>query len=135
MTHITAEAPAKVEPQDIKAQDYQPITDPANVKRYVTDYFADIPILAHIASCESHNRQFGTNGKVIRGEENQFDVGVMQINELYHADIAKKLGYDIYSIEGNVAYARHLYEEQGAKPWMSSSACWSKFQGSEITKR
>jgi len=59
----------------------------------------------------------------------------MQINELYHADTAKALGYDIYSIDGNVAYARYLYEKQGAKPWISSSPCWAKFSGSEITKR
>lgn len=59
----------------------------------------------------------------------------MQINELYHLETAEKLGLDIYTIEGNVAYAKHLYEEQGAKPWMSSSPCWAKATQSEIAKK
>lgn len=120
---------------EVKAKDYGPITDSINVKKYVRDYFADIPLLARIAECESHNRQYDKSGAVIRGEVNTMDVGVMQINELYHLDTSKKLGYDIYTIEGNVAYARYLYEKQGAKPWISSSACWAKFSESEIALR
>jgi len=58
----------------------------------------------------------------------------MQINELYHADEAKALGYDIYTIQGNVAFARYLYDKQGTKPWMSSSACWSKTSATEIAQ-
>jgi hypothetical protein len=122
------------EPKEIDVQDYEPISDPANVKRYVTDYFSDIPLLADIAACESHDRQVDKSGNVIRGEVNHYDVGVMQINELYHADEAKALGYDIYTIQGNVAFARYLYDKQGAKPWMSSSPCWSKTSGSEIAQ-
>ena len=124
-----------VKPTEVQAKDYEPITDSKNVKAFVTDYFADIPLLAHIAACESQNRQFGKSGSVIRGEKNHFDVGVMQINELYHADKAKELGLDIYTIEGNVAYARYLYEHQGAKPWISSSGCWAKFSESSIAKK
>ena len=40
-------------------------------------------------------------------------------------DTAKKLGLDIYTTTGNIAYAKHLYEEQGTQPWNSSSKCWS----------
>lgn len=122
------------EPKEIDVQNYEPISDPANVKRYVADYFSDIPILADVAACESHDRQVDKNGNVIRGEVNHYDVGVMQINELYHADEAKALGYDIYTIEGNVAFARYLYDKQGTKPWMSSSPCWSKTSGAEIAQ-
>lgn len=116
-------------------EDYLPISDSENVERYVTDYFADIPILARIAGCESHYRQYNSKGNVLRGEKNKYDIGVMQINELYHAEDAVEAGLDIYTIEGNVAFARKLYERFGAKPWMSSSACWAKFAESEIARR
>lgn len=94
-------------------------------KEFVQNYFSDIPIMAEVARCESRFRQFYKDGQIVRGETNSKDVGVMQINELYHSERAEKLGFDIYSLKGNVAYARNLYEEQGLRPWMSSSKCWS----------
>jgi hypothetical protein len=95
---------------------------------YVKNYFSDIPILAEIARCESEFRQTDKNGKVLRGIKDPRDVGVMQVNEYYHGKQAIELGYDIYTLQGNVAYARYLYEErgEGARPWMASSACWSR---------
>ena len=119
----------------IDLRDYGPITDPENVEKYVHDYFADIPILANIARCESHFRHVNKDGVVLRGRKDRDDIGVMQINRRYHADTAEKLELDIFRLEDNVAYARYLYEKQGAKPWMSSSACWAKFSQSEIAKR
>ncbi len=119
--------------KEVKAADYEPISDPDNVKRYLTDYFADTPLLAKIAGCESHNRQVDTKGRLVRGEVNHYDVGVMQINELYHADEAEKLGYDIYSLDGNAAFGRYLYEHQGSQPWSSSRGCWGKYEtGADI---
>ena len=121
--------------KEVNVEDYQPISDSKNVERYVKDYFADIPILAYVAGCESHYRQLNSNGNVLRGKKNTYDIGVMQINELYHAEDATEMGLDIYTLEDNVAFARHLYEKQGAKPWMASSACWAKFSQSEIARR
>lgn len=96
------------------------------VEEYVKTYFSDIPVMADIASCESHYRQYDSSGAIYRGVQNNQDVGVMQINEHYHLDTATKLRFNIYSIEGNVAYARYLYEQEGVAPWVSSSPCWSK---------
>jgi hypothetical protein len=129
--------PALVEPlpKEVKAEDYQPITDSKNIEKFVNDYFADIPLMARIAKCESRFRHLNSNGNVLRGEKNTYDRGVMQINILYHAKDAEKLGLDVHDLDDNVAFARHLYEKQGAKPWMSSSACWAKFSQSEIAKR
>lgn len=121
--------------KEVKAEDYQPISDSENIKRYVNDYFADVPILARIAGCESHYRQLNSKGNILRGEKNNYDLGVMQINELYHGEDAQEMGLDIYTLDGNVAFARHLYERFGAKPWMSSSACWAKFSQTEIARR
>lgn len=101
-----------------------------STEAYVRNYFSDIPILAEVARCESEFRQTDKNGNVLRGTKDPRDVGVMQINEHYHLKKSKELGYDIHTIEGNVAYARYLYDEngEGAKPWMASSACWAKFK-------
>ena len=118
-----------------KSEAHEPMTDSKNVKRFVEKYFADIPIMIDIARCESRNRQFTPTGEIIRGEVNKFDVGVMQINEKYHLEDSRKLGYDIYTIEGNTAYARYLYERQGAKPWLSSSPCWARFSESELAQK
>ena len=120
---------------EVKIEDYLPISDSENVEKFVTRYFANTPILAHIAGCESHYRQLDSKGNVLRGRKNRHDIGVMQINELYHLEDAEKLGLDIYTIEGNVAFAKKLYDRFGAKPWMSSSACWAKFTESEIARK
>ncbi len=94
------------------------------VEQYVRSYFADIPVMADIASCESKFRQFGADGKVKRGV-NPDDVGVMQINQYYHGKEAAGMGINIMSIEGNVEFARFLYEREGTMPWLSSSKCWA----------
>ena len=101
-----------------------PLTTIASVEAYVREYYKDTPILAEIARCESSFRQFAPDGSVIRGKVNKGDLGVMQINKYYHEDDAAKLGYDLYTIDGNLAYARHLYEKYGTDPWSSSSKCW-----------
>ena len=122
-------------PKDVRAEDYQPITDPKNVEKFLNDYFRDMPLMAKIAKCESRNRHYNKNGEVLRGEVTPFDRGVMQINLHYHEATAEKLGLDLHNINDNVAYARYLYEKEGAKPWMSSSACWSKSLDSTIAKK
>lgn len=98
----------------------------AGIEAKVRAYWSDAPIMAKVAYCESEFRQFdGKTGKVMRGWANPADVGVMQINETAHAAAAKKLGFDIYSLDGNLAYARYLYEHQGLDPWVYSKPCWS----------
>ncbi len=129
---VTVEQPV---PREVKAEDYQPIANSKNIEKFVNDYFADIPILALIAKCESRFRHLNSSGTVLKGDRNSYDRGVMQINILYHAKILEKLGLDVQNLDDNVQYARYLYEKEGAKPWMSSSACWAKFSQKEIAKR
>jgi len=95
------------------------------VEAYVKDQFADEPILVDIARCESTYRQFDQTGNILRGKVNQGDVGVMQINEKYHADEAVKMGINIYTVEGNLQFGRYLYNKYGSDPWSSSAPCWS----------
>lgn len=101
---------------------------PLTLEEYVREYYSDAPILAEVARCESTFRHFGSDGRVIRGIVNKDDVGVMQINEYYHKDKSESLGFDILSFEGNLGYAKWLYESKGTGPWVHSSKCWKKYE-------
>jgi hypothetical protein len=107
--------------------------DAKSMEAYLRTEYADTPILVDIARCESNFHQFDQDGIVIRGRVDSHDIGVMQINEKYQGDTAKKLGLDIFTVEGNVAYAKHLYNEQGSAPWNSSAKCWST--GDTVAKK
>ncbi|MDD5068279.1 MAG: hypothetical protein PHS53_01265 [Candidatus Pacebacteria bacterium] len=110
------------------------VDQPVTLEAHVREVFEDTPILAEVARCESQFRQFGTDGKIIRGKVNAHDIGVMQINEGYHAEQAEKLGLDLYTLDGNIAYAKVLYEKEGTKPWKASQPCWGK-AGVELAKK
>ena len=100
--------------------------DTTAMQEYLREEFGDKDaILVDIARCESNFHQFDTEGNIIRGVVNSGDIGVMQINEKYHLETAKKLGMDLYTVPGNVAYAKYLYEHQGTAPWNSSAKCWA----------
>lgn len=103
-----------------------------STEQYVRQYFSDLPIMIQIAKCESRFRQLDDDGDIHRGVVNSADVGVMQINEFYHLDTAEKENYNIYTIEGNTAYARKLYRQQGTQPWVSSKACWGKYENKDL---
>lgn len=102
----------------------QPIT----LETYVRDYFKETPLLAEIAKCESRFTHLGKSGRVLRGELTAEDVGVMQINEFYHDTRAEKLGLNLYTLDGNLAYAKWLYAKEGTAPWASSGKCWKKYE-------
>ena len=94
----------------------------------VRDYFSDTPVLAEIARCETRFRHYDRAGEVLRGAIDRNDVGIMQVNERYHLKRAETEGFDIYSLEGNLAYAKYLYHKEGSDPWVSSSACWGGYR-------
>jgi hypothetical protein len=101
-------------------------TDRKALEKYLRENYADTPILLEIAKCESTITHYDKNGVLIRGRVNKADVGVMQINEKYHLEDSKKLGFDIHTVEGNVGYAKYLYSKMGSSPWSASSPCWGK---------
>jgi hypothetical protein len=94
------------------------------IEQLAKEFFRNDPILVDIARCESQFRQFDVNGNVLKGKVNKGDLGLMQINKYYHADTAKELGFNLRTLEGNMAYAQYLYDKEGVKPWISSSDCW-----------
>ncbi len=120
------EAPTNTE-SIVEEETYSEISEQVKVKtteEIIAERLIDAPILKKIAFCESQNRQFNESGGVLRGHINSQDVGFMQINEKYHLGTANKLGLNIYTLEGNIDYAKYLYRTQGVKPWVHSSHCW-----------
>ncbi len=103
-----------------------PVKKVENVEAYVRAYFAETPMLAEVARCESQFRQFGKDGKVLRGRVVSDDLGVMQINAYFHEETAVKFGFNLYTLDGNLAYAKNLYDRQGLQPWSASAPCWDK---------
>ncbi len=100
-------------------------TDRKAMEKYLKEQYADTPVLVEIARCESEFRQFDKNGLVIHGRAVPDDIGLMQKNEFYHGSTAKNMGMDIYTVEGNIAYAKYLYKKNGTKDWTASKPCWS----------
>ena len=134
---VSADVVSQAKVDAIQKQEYAEsakIANPITFEDYVRAYFKDDPILAEIAKCESTFRQFSSTGEVIKGRVNKSDVGVMQINKYYHLKSAEKLGYDLHSIEGNMSYAKWLYDREGTTPWNSSSKCWKKYAKTDSSK-
>jgi hypothetical protein len=94
------------------------------VEAKVRTYFKDIPVMIEIARCESEFRQFTDAGTVLKGGSAGGMIGIFQFFESIHATPAKALGSDITTLEGNLEYARHLYELQGTTPWNPAKNCW-----------
>lgn len=101
------------------------LTHAQSVEEVVRTQFAGTPLI-DIARCESKFTQFNSEGTALRGGYGSKMIGVFQIYEDIHAEYAKGLGMDIYTLEGNLAYARYLFDRKGTKPWLSSMPCWGK---------
>src|SRR3990167_6058732 len=104
-----------------------PIEQELTTEEIVKEVFRDDPIMVAISKCESGMRQFDANGNVVKGARDKRDTGIFQINTYYHGEEAKRLGHDITTLEGNLAYAKTLYEKEGTRPWNASKKeCWGK---------
>lgn len=96
------------------------------IASYIEKMFPeDTRLMSRIAKCESGLRHFNEDGSVVVGRQTP-DVGLFQISPKHWETEAKKLGFDIYSLEGNTLMARHIYEVQGLGAWQASFSCWKK---------
>ncbi len=93
------------------------------VEAEVREYFQDAPVMIQIARCESSFNQYDRNGNVLKNPHSTAK-GAFQIMESLHTAKAANLGYDILTLEGNMGYARYLYNQQGTTPWNASKHCW-----------
>ena len=113
----------------IAVREAEPIVqqyDMASTEAIVRDYFADIPVMIEVARCESTFRHTLEDGSILQGKVDPADTGVMQINKRYHQKAATAMNLNLDTIEDNMAYARHLYETQGVRPWNASAPCWNR---------
>lgn len=94
------------------------------IKQLVEQEFGRGSVMVRVAYCESRHRQFNKSGAVLRGEQNPQDVGIFQINEYWNLAESKKIGNNIYTIEGNIKHAKYMFERYGTKPWAWSQWCW-----------
>jgi hypothetical protein len=125
-------SPVQVEANEMKGpvteQNIQmTLSSQKSTEELVREYFKDNPELVAVAWCESRFRQVDKNGEIHRGLVNSDDIGVMQINLMYHAEEALKHELNLYTLEGNMAYAKVLFDKQGLQPWSASKPCWEKY--------
>lgn len=95
-----------------------------DVESAVRAYFAETPVMIEIARCESKFRQHADSGNPLYGGYGGKMVGVFQVYSDIHASFARSIGMDIETLDGNMQYAKYLYEREGTKPWISSFPCW-----------
>lgn len=117
-------ATVATEQENVADKEVAKFIESPTVEEYVRERFENYPVMAEVAKCESRFRHFKKNGDIIRGEINNKDIGVMQINEQYHGKTADKLGISLYTLEGNIKYAEYLFKKEGTAPWLASSKCW-----------
>ena len=103
-----------------------------NTESIVREYFIDIPVMIEVARCESGFRHTLSDGSTLTGRVDAADTGVMQINKRYHSVAATAMDLNLDNIYDNMAYARHLYETQGIRPWNASAACWNRTLAANI---
>jgi len=89
----------------------------AGIEEKVRAAFPNDPVMAAVAKCESGFRQFAPDGTVLRGGAGKGYIGIFQIGERLHSAPAAVKGEDIYTIDGNIAYAQRLHAASGTTPW------------------
>lgn len=118
-----------VEPTPVRAEMPVPTVVPSLSDLIVSRARAkglDGQLARDIAFCESSLRQFDQNGEPLRGLHNPGDIGLFQINEKYHGEQSRALGFDIHTTEGNLDYALWLIANEGTRHWKWSQPCWGK---------
>ena len=131
---VTLAVSALMAPQPMLGTTVAVLPEAQTVKEYVEIYFADVPVMIDIARCESQFRQFDKKGNILKNPGSSA-VGVFQIMSSLHKEPGAKMGMDINSVEGNLEYARYLYESSGTKPWNASKHCWAKSYSGVLAKK
>lgn len=104
-----------------------------DVEAKVRAFFYDTSVMIEIARCESKFRQYTDFGNPLYGGAGGQMVGVFQVNAPVHKAYARSIGFDIETLEGNLGYAKHLYQKEGTRPWLSSFPCWGSSSNAEVS--
>lgn len=93
--------------------------------RMIIDNLQEHPLALAIIKCES-----SFNGKAYNKETK--DYGYWQINDYWHRERARKLGFDIENQKDNLLYGFELFfENNGLRYWNPSKHCWAKTKTNE----
>ena len=94
--------------------------------------FQELPLqLQFVSICESGAKQYRENGRLVIGPFGE--IGFLQIHPIHFKE-AKKLGYDIYDPNDNMAFGLLLYKKEGLKPWSASLKCYKKLSYSSFVR-
>lgn len=83
-------------------------------------------VMQRIATCESGNKHYKSNGQVVTNANNNgsVDIGRFQINEKIWGKKAGEMGLDLTKEEDNIKFAMWVYENYGTEDWYASRGCW-----------
>jgi hypothetical protein len=81
-------------------------------------------VMRELGRPEQKPRQFLPDGSVLHDQTTPDDIGMAQINLGYWGAEALKLGYDIYTYDGNLKMAKWIFDHYGSGPWFWSRSCW-----------
>ena len=94
--------------------------------------FQELPLqLQFVSIRESGAKQYRENGRLVIGPFGE--IGFLQIHPIHFKE-AKKLGYDIYDPNDNMAFGLLLYKKEGLKPWSASLKCYKKLSYSSFVR-
>lgn len=119
-------APDEITEQTIEVPSIEikePINDPSAM---IYEIFGkDAQTMERVAHCESTALQFHADGTVVKGIQVPDDIGLFQVNLRYHKAEADRLGYDLFTLEGNAQFAKVLFDRNGLRDWSASEKCWN----------
>ena len=81
----------------------------------------------NIIKCESGGKPYAKNVNYQDGIAWSTDIGYWQINDYFHEESLKKLGFDIHNPSDNLEAGFFLLSTQGANLWSAGSKCWLYF--------
>lgn len=84
--------------------------------------YPEAPYMLHIANCESAGLIHKKDGRLLKRRGGS-DAGVLQVNAVHKADIAKK-GLNLNKPRDYFIFTRHLFDKKGTQPWYMSKHCW-----------
>jgi hypothetical protein len=88
----------------------------AIVEDAVRFYFADAPVMVDVARCETKFKQYNADGSAYYDASRTY-IGTFQISEKIHTPRATSMGLNLATLDGNLGYARYLYDTSGTNPW------------------
>jgi len=90
-------------------------------------FFRHDPVMLKVAACESSLRHSLPNGR-LNVSPDGYDVGTFQVRVPVHLKELGRYGLNPADFAHNVAFATHLYQRDGLRPWKSSQHCWQSLR-------